>query len=123
MTQHKQILLVEDYEGFRFSLRQLLELEGYQVLEAVDGESAVAQAEQSAPDLILMDLSLPGIDGLEATRRIRQIEQLKKVPIVALSAHDTQDMQADVDAAGFSGYLSKPVDFDQLDQIIKQYLE
>lgn len=122
MTQHKQILLVEDYEGFRFSLRQLLELEGYQVVEAVDGESAVAQAEQSAPDLILMDLSLPGIDGLEATRRIRQIEQLKGVPIVALSAHDTHDMQADVTAAGFNGYLSKPVDFDQLDQIIKQYL-
>ena len=122
MTERKRILLVEDYEGFRFSLRQLLELEGYEVSEAETGEQAVAEAARLSPNLILMDLTLPGIDGLAAAKKIRQIEQLKEVPIVALSAHDTENLQADAVAAGCNDYITKPVDFDQLERIIKLLL-
>ena len=101
-------------------MKQLIEMSGYEVVEAVNGEQAVNTAQSMAPDLILMDLSLPGVDGLAATRRIRQLPNLKNVPIVVVSAHDTADFHAEALASGCNEYVTKPVDFGQLEVLIKR---
>lgn len=116
------IMVVEDFEDNRFMMRRLLEMSGYQVLEAVNGEEAVEIAKRERPSLILMDLSLPLLDGLAATRRIRQDAALRDVPIVAVSAHDTADFHADALAAGCNDYVTKPIDFDQLEALLGKLL-
>ena len=116
------IMVVEDFEDNRFMMRRLLEMSGYQVLEAVNGEEAVEIAKREHPSLILMDLSLPLLDGLAATRRIRQETELRDVPIVAVSAHDTADFHADALAAGCNDYVTKPIDFDQLEALLGKLL-
>jgi len=116
------ILVVEDFEDNRFMMRRLLEMSGYRVLEAVNGEEAVRLACSELPGLILMDLSLPQLDGLAATRRIRQDPKLGDVPIVAVSAHDTADFHADALAAGCNDYVTKPIDFDQLEALLQRLL-
>src|SRR5215218_3234151 len=112
------ILLVEDTEDNRFMMRRLLEMSGYNVVEATDGEEAVRMAASERPALILMDLSLPVIDGLAATRAIRKLDGFGKVPIVAVSAHDTSDFQAEALAAGCNSYITKPIDFSHLETLI-----
>ena len=116
------IMVVEDFEDNRFMMRRLLEMSGYQVLEAVNGEEAVEIAKRERPSLILMDLSLPLLDGLAATRRIRQETELRDVPIVAVSAHDTADFHAEALAAGCNDYVTKPIDFDQLEALLGRLL-
>jgi CheY-like chemotaxis protein len=116
------VMVVEDFEDNRFMMRRLLEMSGYRVLEAVNGEEAVELAHREHPQLILMDLSLPQLDGLAATRRIRQYPDLKEVPIVAVSAHDTADFHADALAAGCNDYVTKPIDFDQLEALLRRLL-
>ena len=116
------VLVVEDFEDNRFMMRRLLEMSGYRVVEAVNGEQAVETAARERPDLILMDLSLPKLDGLAATRRIRQQDGLAATPIVAVSAHDTTDFHADALAAGCDEYVTKPIDFDQLESLLKRLL-
>ena len=116
------VMVVEDFEDNRFMMRRLLEMSGYQVLEATNGIEAVEVAKRERPGLILMDLSLPLLDGLAATRRIRQEPELRDVPIVAVSAHDTADFHADALAAGCNDYVTKPIDFDQLDALLRRLL-
>lgn len=116
------ILVVEDFEDNRFMMRRLLEMSGYRVVEAVNGEQAVEAAERERPDLILMDLSLPKLDGLAATRRIREQDGAGRIPIVAVSAHDTTDFHADALAAGCNEYVTKPIDFDQLEELLTRLL-
>jgi two-component system, cell cycle response regulator DivK len=116
------VMVVEDFEDNRFMMRRLLEMSGYRVLEAINGEEAVELAHRERPQLILMDLSLPQLDGLAATRRIRQHADLRDVPIVAVSAHDTADFHADALAAGCNDYVTKPIDFDQLEALLKRLL-
>lgn len=116
------VMVVEDFEDNRFMMRRLLELSGYRVLEAVNGEEAVDLARRERPGLILMDLSLPQLDGLAATRQIRQHAELRNVPIVAVSAHDTADFHADALAAGCNDYVTKPIDFDQLEELLIRLL-
>lgn len=116
------VLVVEDFEDNRFMMRRLLEMSGYRVVEAVNGEQAVEKALSDRPDLILMDLSLPKLDGLAATRRIRKHNELARTPIVAVSAHDTTDFHADALAAGCNEYVTKPIDFDQLESLLKRLL-
>jgi two-component system, cell cycle response regulator DivK len=116
------VLLVEDTEDNRFMMRRLLEMTGYRVLEATNGEEAVAVASEGTPDIILMDLSLPIIDGLAATRLIRQLSQLEKTPIIAVSAHDTADFQGEALAAGCDRYITKPIDFTVLEALIADLL-
>jgi CheY-like chemotaxis protein len=118
----RTVMIVEDFEDNRFMMRRLLEMSGYEVLEAVNGEEAVQMAAKAHPSLILMDLSLPLLDGLAATRRIRQYPDLREVPIVAVSAHDTADFHADALAAGCNDYVTKPIDFDQLEELLKKLL-
>ena len=116
------VLLVEDTEDNRFMMRRLLEMAGYRVVEATNGEEAVRLAQSEEPHLILMDLSLPVIDGLAATRAIRKLDGLGETPIVAVSAHDTSDFQADALAAGCDSYITKPIDFSQLEVLIARLL-
>lgn len=116
------VLLVEDTEDNRFMMRRLLEMAGYEVVEATNGEEAVRLAESERPQLILMDLSLPVLDGLAATRAIRKLDGLREVPIVAVSAHDTSDFQAEALAAGCNGYITKPIDFSYLELLIARLL-
>ena len=99
-------------------MRRLLEMSGYRVVEAVNGQQAVETARREHPDIILMDLSLPMLDGLAATRRIREQDGLSRVPIVAVSAHDSADFHAEALAAGCDEYVTKPIDFDQLVQLL-----
>jgi len=112
------VLVVEDFEDNRFMMRRLLEMSGYRVVEAVNGNQAVERAASEDPDIILMDLSLPQLDGLAATRRIRAQENSRKVPIVAVSAHDSADFHAEALAAGCNEYVTKPIDFDQLVELL-----
>lgn len=117
------VLVVEDFEDNRFLMRRLLEMSGFGVLEATNGEEAVSIAKQEHPDLVLMDLSLPLLDGLAATRRIRKCDDLKRIPIIAVSAHDTSDFHTEAMAAGCNDYVTKPIDFDQLEQVINKLLD
>ena len=116
------VLLVEDTEDNRFMMRRLLEMSGYRVVEATNGDEAVKLAEAEMPGLILMDLSLPVIDGLAATRLIRKLPQLQKTPIIAVSAHDTSDFLTEALQAGCNSYITKPIDFNELEQLIVREL-
>jgi CheY-like chemotaxis protein len=116
------VLVVEDFEDNRFMMRRLLEMSGYRVVEAVNGKQAVEFADAENPDIILMDLSLPMLDGLAATRRIREQNGHSKVPIIAVSAHDSADFHAEALAAGCNEYVTKPIDFDQLVQLLDRLL-
>jgi two-component system cell cycle response regulator DivK len=121
MRQKKQLfLLVEDFEDSRFMMRRLLEIAGYSVLEASDGEQAVEMAIQKRPGLILMDLSLPKLDGLAATRKIRQDKNMREVPIIAVSAHDSPESRIEALDAGCDEYVTKPIDFDILNALLKR---
>ena len=123
MKRDKQIcLLVEDFEDSRFMMRRLLELAGYGVVEASDGEQAVRVAVAEHPALILMDLSLPKLDGLAATRRIRRHKGVGKIPIVAVSAHDSSESRTEALEAGCDEYVTKPIDFDQLNELLRRFL-
>ena len=117
------VLVVEDFEDNRFMMRRLLEMSGYRVVEAVNGKQAVDMAGVEHPDIILMDLSLPMLDGLAATRRIREQNGLTRVPIVAVSAHDSADFHAEALAAGCNEYVTKPIDFDQLVSLLDRLLK
>ena len=121
-AQPQTVLLVEDTEDNRFMMRRLLEMTGYRVVEAMNGEEAVKLAKTESPNLILMDLSLPVIDGLAATRLIRKLPQFESTPIIAVSAHDTDDFQSEAIQAGCNTYVTKPIDFNELEQLIAELL-
>src|SRR5436190_24305977 len=112
------ILLVEDSDDARYFMRIELEHCGYRVIEATDGERAVELALQEHPDIILMDLSLPFVDGLEATKQIRQQQVPKKVPIIAITAHQEPRFRQGAAASGFDAYVTKPVDMNFLSELI-----
>jgi CheY-like chemotaxis protein len=116
------VLLVEDTEDNRFMMRRLLEMAGYRVVEAMNGDEAVKRAKTELPHLILMDLSLPVIDGLAATRMIRRLPECESTPIIAVSAHDTSDFQSEAIEAGCNTYVTKPIDFNQLEELIANLL-
>lgn len=117
-----KVLLVEDTEDNRFMMKRLLEMSGYDVVEAVNGEEAVKLASAEHPDVILMDLSLPVVDGLGATRRIRAMAGPRRVPIIAVSAHDTADFHSEAVAAGCDAYITKPIDFAELEELVTRLL-
>lgn len=104
------ILVVEDYPDTRTLLSALLRSKGYMVVEAGDGKEGLRQANRVNPDLILMDLALPELDGVEATRQIRQRQTLSKTPIFAVSAFATSDVTRDALAAGCNEVFAKPLD-------------
>ena len=117
----KKVLLVEDYEDTRSFMKWLLESYGCQVVEAADGIEAVDQYKQQHPDLILMDISLPMVDGLTTTRTIREFEDAGKVPIIAVTAFSGLYYKQAIEA-GCDDLIGKPVDFELLAPVINQYL-
>lgn len=124
---HKQqskesILVVDDYDDIRQLMKTQLEHWGYLVFEAADGWEAVRVAKREHPDLILMDLNLPTLDGFIATQYIRELDGLRHVPIVAVTAQNREYSQKVAIAAGCDDYLEKPVDIQHLDLVIKRLL-
>jgi CheY-like chemotaxis protein len=117
----KKILIVEDVEFNRDLLSQLLEDE-FEVIIATDGEASIALAARERPDLILMDLSLPNIDGWEATRRLKADKNLKAIPVIALTAHAMQGDEAKARASGCDDFLTKPIDEVLLIEMLHRYL-
>ena len=117
-----RILVIEDYSDTRELLSMLLRSKGYEVIEAEDGVEGLLKASGSYPDLILLDLALPEMDGVEAARRIHQMPKLNKTPIVVLSAYLTEDVEADVRVAGCVATFGKPFDSDVLLATIKSTL-
>jgi CheY-like chemotaxis protein len=109
-----KILLVEDNEMNRDMLSRRLERRGYQVLIALDGEQGVAKAQSEAPDLILMDMTLPVLDGWEATRRLKRATETQAIPIIALTAHAMVGDREKAIGAGCDDYDTKPVEFQRL---------
>jgi two-component system, cell cycle response regulator DivK len=109
-----RLLLVEDNDLNRDMLTRRLERVGYEVVHAVDGEAAIAQARQLHPDLILMDISLPKMDGYEATRHIRADPATATIPVIALTAHALPEDEQAARKAGANEFATKPVDFNAL---------
>jgi len=110
----KKLLLVEDNEMNRDMLSRRLARKGYEVLLAVDGAEGIASATQHQPDLIIMDMSLPVLDGWESTRRLKQADATKAIPVLALTAHAMSGERERALAAGCNDYDTKPVDFTRL---------
>ena len=117
----KKILVVEDVDFNRDLLVQLLE-DDYEVIEAVNGQEGVELAERERPDLILMDLSLPVMDGWEATRQLKANDNFRSIPVIALTAHAMKGDEEKALAAGCDDYLVKPLDEDELIAKIQKYL-
>lgn len=117
----KTVLIVEDYADTRSMMKYLLQSFGFEVFEAADGHEAVNQARQHTPDLILMDLSLPNMDGLQATQEIRKFNGFGKVPIIAVTAYGNSYYRQALEA-GCDDLINKPLDFENLKPILQQYL-
>ena len=117
----KTILVVEDYDDTRNLMRFILEDCGYHVLEATNGQEAVESVKYRIPDLILMDMSMPVMDGLDATRRIRQFINGTRLPILAVTAYGKSYYRQAIEA-GCDDLINKPLDFDSLRPILNQYL-
>ena len=118
----KRILIVEDQEDNRMIMRDVLSSAGYDLIEAVNGEDGVKLAHSERPDLILMDIQLPIIDGYEATRQIKGSTVLKSIPIIAVTSYALSGDQAKARAAGCDGYVSKPFSPRELLAKVREYL-
>ncbi len=118
----KLILVIEDHEDSRRILQDLLSNAGYRVIEAITGEAGVASAETHLPDLILMDIRLPDIDGYEATRRIKAKSNLEHIPIIAVTSHALSGDYVRAAEAGCNAYVAKPFSPRQLLAKVKELL-
>jgi CheY-like chemotaxis protein len=116
------ILVVDDAADNLAMLSLALQQQGYKVVTAANGEDAIKVAEQTQPNLILMDINLPELDGLGATRRILENQALRDVPVVVVTAFGTEGFQRAAYDAGASGYLTKPIDLDRMNQLIARLL-
>lgn len=122
-TSNKFLILVVDDSADNVAMLSLaLQQQGYRVVTATNGEEAISVATCTQPNLILMDISMPQLDGLGATRRIREKEELRNVPVVAVTAHGTEGFQRAAYDVGVSGYLTKPIDFARMNQLIARLL-
>ena len=118
----KRILSIEDQVDNQRIVRDLMASAGYQVIEAVRGDQGVALAEECNPDLILMDIQLPGLDGYEATRRIKANPKLRRIPIIVVTSYALNGDEEKARAAGCDAYLAKPFDAMKLLAVVRQYL-
>jgi len=120
--QMKKILIVEDDEKSLYLARFILQKQGYEVIEAGDGLEAIDKAFRENPDLILMDMQMPKLDGYEATRRIKANEKSSKTPVIALTAYAMKGDREKTLAAGCSGYIQKPIDVATFAEEVRKYL-
>ena len=116
------VLIIEDNELNMKLVRSMLNLSPYQVLEAKDAEDGILIAREHSPDLILMDIQLPGIDGLDATKIIKKDPMLKHIPVVALTSYAMQGDEEKAISAGCTGYIAKPIDTRNFLDILSGYL-
>ena len=119
VTAPRTVLVVDDFDDTRLLLRTWLERRGFRVIEAANGLQAIDQLETESPDLIIMDMQMPQLDGLSATRRIRNMKALDAVPIVAVSAYGAEQFREQALAAGCNEYVSTPFEPAALEQIIR----
>jgi len=117
-----KILLVEDFDDTRLMMKMWLEKRGYRVIEAETGEQAITLAQREAPDLIIMDVMMPGMNGLDATQRIRQYQALRRTPIVAVSAYGADEYRRLAIQAGCNEYVSTPFEPNALAELIRSLL-
>ena len=117
-----KILVAEDNLPNRELIREILETCGYEVIEAVDGQQALDKLEESMPDLVLLDIQMPVLDGYAVVRRLRQTPRFASLKILALTAYAMQGDREKVLEAGFDGYLTKPIDIATLTKEIQQFL-
>jgi len=122
MTQ-QTILYIEDNPENSLLVKRVLEAEGYKVVEADSGTAGLSKAETMRPDLVLMDINLPEMDGYELTRRFKQMVRLAGVPVVAMTANVMKGDREKTLAAGCDGYIQKPIDVDQLPIQIARFLQ
>ena len=122
MTAARTVLVVDDHEDNRRILRDLLRSAGYDIVEATTGEDGVAAARARTPDLILMDIQLPGIDGYEATRRIKADEALRRIPLIVVTSYALSGDDAKAIAAGADAYVAKPFSPRAMLAKIREYL-
>lgn len=118
----RTILLVEDFDDTRLMMKMWLIKNGYRVVEAETGEEAINAAQRELPDLILMDVKMPGMNGLDATQRIREYQALRQTPIVAVSAYGTDEYRSLALDAGCNEYISTPFDPNELAELIKRLI-
>jgi two-component system cell cycle response regulator DivK len=116
------ILYVEDNYDNRMLIRRVLEAEGYRVIEAEDGVQGIERLQSQTPDLVLMDINLPEIDGYEMTKRFKQLPSMDKVPVIAVTANVMKGDREKTLAAGCDGYIPKPIDIDALPDQIARFL-
>ena len=117
----KKVLIVEDYADVRAIMKILVRRYGYEVIEARDGYDAILKAKEFNPDLILMDLAMPVMDGVTATKLLRSLDEFSDVPIIALSAYG-DSWRNEAIRAGINQVICKPLDFDSLQPLLTQYL-
>ncbi len=118
-----KILIVEDNEDSRELVVKVLRNKGFDTVEAADGEEAIDKATKEKPELILLDISIPKMDGYEVARRLKSLEEFSEIPIVALTAHAMKGDREKVIAAGFEGYISKPINVRELPDQVRSYLK
>lgn len=116
------VLVVDDMVDNTIVISLDLQQQGYRVVTASDGEQAVTVASKTYPDIILMDIGMPELDGLAAARKIRETDALRTVPIIAITAFSTGGFQQAARDAGFDGYLTKPIDFERLHELMRKLL-
>ena len=118
----KTVLVVDDYDEVRLVTRRALETFGYRVLEAASGAEAVRVAQSDSPDLILMDLSMPAMDGFATIHQLRRLLGLRDVPVIAVSAHTAREIREDALAAGCRDFITKPVPLERLRAAVERLL-
>jgi len=118
----RKILIVEDNQDSRELVVKVLKNKGYQTIEAADGEEALEKVAAGKPDLILLEISIPKLDGYEVAKRLKSQEEFRDIPIVALTAHAMKGDREKVIVAGFEGYISKPINVRELPDQVKSYL-
>lgn len=119
----RTILIVDDFDDTRLLLRTWLQKKGFRVVEAENGNRAVAEAQSNHPDLIIMDVEMPELDGLAATRKIRKLVDFQAVPILAVSAYDADQYREHALAAGCDEYVATPFEPDELERLIRALIK
>jgi len=117
------VLIVEDNDKNMKLARDVLQAKGYRTLEALTGEEGVRLAQEKKPDLVLMDIQLPGINGIEAFRQIRADDRTKRIPVIALTASVTPTDRSAIAAAGFDAFLGKPINLKEFLETVKRLVE
>lgn len=121
-SERKTVLVVDDYDDVRLVTRRALESFGYRVLEAASGPEAVRVAQADSPDLILMDLCMPAMDGFATIHQLRRLLGLRDVPVIAVSAHSAKEIREDALAAGCRDFITKPVHLEKLKSAVARHL-